>query len=614
MSSFLSPSRFFSAFLFTTPLLIPSAQADSNTDNAMDEIVVTAFRLPTDIEKTGTSIWLLGEEEIKERGFVYLTDALMSVPGVTINQNGAFGGQATARIRGASSGQTLVLLDGIVINENSTPGGGFDFGTIELNDIERVEVLKGSQSTLWGTDAIGGVINIVSKAPGQALSGEIGTRFGSFGTTEIRGAVSAGNEIADIRINLSDASSDGISKADEDDGNPEEDSYDARTISAVVGFNLPGDSRLQINHRETETESEYDSFGVATGVEDGDELSEVETTTTQARLTVPAFEGRLTNTFVYAESETIRDNFTAGVFSFGSEGERDVFQYQGTYQINDNQQLSIGYEDESAEANGEDSDIDGVYALYQISPTDTVTLSMGLRRDDHSEFGSETVGRISAAWSVTPALNLHASWGEGFKAPTIFQTTFFCCGATAPNPDLVAETSDSYEIGFNWRFNDRGQLAMTYFDQEVENQIDFSFAVGGYENIAEVDSKGLELATSYQWSDSVSSSLNLTYIDAEDINGDELVRIPDLTGDLSLTWQIAPTIKSSLAVVYNGDEEDSRGTVDSWTRVDLSGVWRPAESLEVLARIENLTDRDYQQIFGYGAPERSAYLGLNYYF
>jgi vitamin B12 transporter len=613
--SFLSNTFVSAVFAAGLSATATAAQANEASSNQIeDEIVVTAFRLPTDLDKTGTSIYLLTAEQMKQRGFVYLTDALMSVPGVSINQNGPFGGQASARIRGASTGQTLVLLDGIVINENSTPGGGFDFGTIELGDIERIEVLKGSQSTLWGSDAIGGVINIVSKAPSQKLSGEVGSTFGSFGTAQYRAAVSGGNQVADFRLSYSDTSSDGISKADEDDNNPEEDAYDARTLSAALGFNLPGDARLQIHHRQTDTDSEFDSFGNATGVQDGDELSKVERRTSQVRLTVPAFDGRLTNTLVYGESETERDSFTGGVFSFGSEGERDVFQYQGVYTLSDNQQLSLGYEDEDSEANGDDSDIQGIYALYQISAVDTLTLTMGLRRDDHSEFGAETVGRISAAWAFSPALNLHASWGEGFKAPTIFQTTFFCCGATAPNPDLVAETSDSFDIGFDWRFNERGRLAMTYFDKEVENQIDFSFAVGGYENIAEVDAKGVELIFDYRFTDTVMASTNLAYTDSEDINGDELIRIPELTADLSLSWQIAANLRTSLAVIYNGDEEDARGTVDSWTRVDLSGTWQPSEHIEVFARLENLTDRDYQQVFGYGTPERSAYLGLSYNF
>jgi vitamin B12 transporter len=592
----------------------PSTFADDSSAAVEEEVIVTAFRLPTDLSKTGSSIFVLEQEQIKQRGFVYLTDALMSIPGVTINQNGAFGGQASARIRGASSDQTLVLLDGIVINDTSTPGGSFNFGTMDLSNVERMEVLKGPQSTLWGTDAIGGVINIVSKNPESELGGNFGIQAGSFGTMNMKGSVTAGNALGSFRLDLSDSNSVGLSKADEEDGNSEEDSFEATTVSASVNVNLPGDSLLQITHRESETETEFDSFGVATGVQDGDELSIVDRQTSQVRLTIPALSGRLSNTLVYGRTETERNNFTDGVAGFSADGESEIFQYQGTYQINDQQQISIGFEDESAEANSNDSDIQGIYALYQISPIDSVTVSMGVRQDDHSEFGEETVGRISAAWEVNSSLDLQASWGEGFKAPSIFQTTFFCCGATAPNANLVAETSESFDFGFIWRFNDNGVLAITYFDQDTENQIDFSFAVGGYENIAEVDSTGFEIAFDYAFSNTLSLRSNLAYIDSEDGNGNELVRIPEVTGDVALTWTAMPDFNTTLAVIYNDDEEDSRGTVDSWTRVDASGVWQISDNFEFTARLENLTDRDYQQIFGYGTPGRSGYIGFNYFF
>ena len=612
------PSKYSTPIALTTLLgIVPlSVNADGTETNQIEEIVVEAFRLPTEVTKTGSSIFVLDQAQLKQRGHIYVTDALMTVPGVTVNQNGPFGGQATARIRGASSGQTLVMIDGIVINDASSVSGAFDFGSVELSDIEKVEVLKGPQSTLWGSDAIGGVINIVSKAPGQELSGEVGSTIGSFGTTQYRGVLSGGNELGDFRINLSDTNTDGISKADEDDGNSEDDGYDAQTISAVLGINLPGNSRLQINHRETETETEFDSFSFssASGVADGDELSEVERSTTQVRLTVPALDGRLVNTLVYAQSETERTNFTNGVFGFSAQGERDVLQYQGTFKVNDSQTFSFGYEDESSSSSSNDADIDGVYALYQLSPIENLTVSMGVRRDDHSDFGEETVGRISAAWEATDDLNIQASWGEGFKAPSIFQTTFFCCGATEPNPDLQAETSEAFDIGFTWQFNNRGSIGLTYFTQETENQIDFNFGIGGYENIAKVDSDGFELALNYRITDNLSAIANVTHLSSEDGDGNELVRIPELTGDLSLNWQATEDLSATLAVVYNDEEEDSRGTVDDWARVDVSGTWSPSEVVEVFARLENLTNRDYQQIFGYGTPERSAYLGLNYRF
>ncbi len=613
---------FFRVFAFSklylvvlTVLQASHVYADEATynNNQLEEVVVEAFRLSTPEDETGSSVWIVDQALIERRGYVHMTDALTSVPGVTINQNGSFGGSASARIRGASSDQTLVLVDGIMVNDVSSPGGGFNFGTMDLSDVQRIEVLKGPQSTLWGSDAIGGIINIVSKEAEDGLTGELSGSGGSFSTQQYQGSVAGAGDVGSFRFSYYDFSTDGISKADEDDGNTEEDGYDAETISFRAGLNLPADARLEVNYRSTEADTEFDSFGLATGVEDGDELSKTETSTSQVTLTIPVLDGRLQNTLRYADTDIDRENFSNGAPSFSAEGDRKVLQYQGTFALTDSQQISIGYEDEDADSGNNDASNKGIYALYQFSPLDALTVSMGLRQDDHDDYGEETVARVSAAWQVNENVGLRASWGEGFKVPTIFQTTFFCCGATGPNTNLQPEESEAFDIGVDWRF-DRGELSLTYFDQDTENQLNFSFAVGGYENLDEVDSQGLEFALDYRLTNTLSASTNITYIDSEDGNGGELVRLPEITADIALSWQPSEKLQSTLVVVYNDEEEDSRGTVDSWTRVDLSASYRFNDNLRLFARVENLADEDYQQIFGYGTPERSGYLGVTYSF
>ncbi len=604
----------FLAVTIASSAVASTAFADE-TDTNMDEVVVEAFRLPTPLRDTGASIWIVDEALIKSRGYIHMTDALASAPGVTVNQNGPFGGQATARIRGASSDQTLVLVDGIMVNDTSTPGGGFNFGVFDVSDVERIEVLKGPQSTLWGSDAIGGVINIVSKTPEAGLNGDVSASGGSFGTQQYRASVEGGNETGDFRISYSDISTDGISKADADDGNTEEDGYDAETISFKGGINLPGDARLTVNYRQTDGDTEFDSFGLATGTQDGDEHSETLLTTAQVSLTFPLFDDRLQNTLKYGDMNIDRDSFSNGAPSFSSEGERHVIQYQGTYTFDSDHYLSAGLEDEESDNGVESFSSIGLYALYQFSPIEDATVSMGIRQDDHDEYGSETVGRLSAAWAVTDSIDLRASWGEGFKAPTIFQTTFFCCGATGPNSDLKPESSEAFDVGLDWAFpNGRGGMSVTAFRQDTENQINFSFAVGGFENIDEVASKGIELAIDYQLTETLSAATNVTYLNSEDGNGQDLILIPRWTADLAFKWQATASLNTTLAVVYNDEEDDIRGTVDSWTRIDLSAVYTLNEHIELFGRIENASDENYQQTFGYGTPERSGYVGVTYAF
>ena len=260
--------------------------------------------------------------------------------------------------------------------------------------------------------------------------------------------------------------------------------------------------------------------------------------------------------------------------------------------------------------NGDKPSINGLFGLYEFKPLDTLTLTAGVRRDDHESFGAEPTGRLAIAYNPADQVTLSASWGEGYKAPTIFQTTFFCCGATEPNSDLKPETSKASDVGVVIKPSDsRGKVGLTYFDQETVNLITFSFGIGGYENIAEATSKGVELDASYRLAEWLDASIAYAYIDAKDGDGAALIRVPRQSGNVQLTFNPEGRLNGTMLVTYNGEEQDPNGAVDSWTRVDLSGRFALTETVELYGRIENLFDEQYQQIIGYGTPGLSGHLG-----
>ena len=591
-----------------------SAQDEPQARESIDTIVVTATRLGQTATETGSSLSIITAEKIEELGLIYALDAVAHAPGVTINQNGAFGGSASVRIRGAGSEQTVVLIDGIPVNDPTSPGGGFNFARLDTENIERIEVLKGPQSTLWGTDAIGGIVSIATKSPGEDFGGEAFAEYGSFNTLRGGASVSNASDAGDFRLAAVTVSSDGISKADEENGNGEEDSYDSLTLSAKAGLNLPGEARLSADVLRTDAETEFDSFvfGAQGNVGDGDEVSETEETAVNVSLTLPLIDGRLDNLFLVGYSDIKRENFRGGVPSFDADGERLLYRYQGTLNANERHRLAFGAEHEETTANDEETSIDGLFALYEVRPFGDLTVTAGLRYDDHERFGSETTNRLASVWNLSDNLSFRASWGEGFKAPTIFQTTFFCCGATEPNAELKAETSEAFDAGVEWLSSDgRFQLGATVFRQETENLIDFDFAIGGYLNIAKVESTGLELSGALALSDTLSLSLDYAYIDAEDGDGNALPRMPEHSGDLTLSYAPAGPFSGAVLLRYNGSETNTDATtLDSWLRIDLTGRYALSESLEVYGRIENLFDEDYQQILGYGTPGLSASLGI----
>ena len=591
-----------------------AAPADLS-ETRLDTVNVEGSRLNQTETEIGSSVSIITADDLELLGFDFAIDALALAPGVTVNQNGSMGGTASVRIRGNASGQTLVLIDGVPVNDPSQASGGYEFAYLDPENIERIEVLKGPQSTLWGTDAIGGVVSITTKEPEQGLGGSAFAEVGSFNTVRAGGSVGNANDLGDFRLAVSGTTSNGISKADEANGNDEQDGYDNLTISGKGGLNLGENARLSTSILWTNAESEYDSYdgGAQGSVSDGDERTENESLAANIALDLTAFDGRLENRFLFGYSDLERENFTDGVSSYLAEGDRQLYRYQGTLNINEMNTLAFGAEREETSANGDDRALDSLFALYEFKPVESLTLTGGLRMDDDDDFGSETTGRVAAAWQATDNVLLRASWGQGFKAPTIYQLTYICtfCGLTEPNADLQPETSEAFDVGVEWRSNDgRAQIGVTYFDQETENQIDFDYSAG-YANIAYVESQGVEVTGAFQATDWLNLTANYAYIDAEDGDGNELTRLPESTANLTAAFDPEGPWSGALHVRYNGEEANTNGTtLDSWTRLDVTGRYAVNDSVELYGRIENLTDEEYQQILGYGTPGISGSVGV----
>jgi vitamin B12 transporter len=600
------------AFGFTVSA---TAQTASIEETKLDTIIVNGSRLDQTMTEIGSSVSVITRDHLEELGVDFALDAIATAPGVTVNQNGAFGGNASVRIRGASNDQTLVLIDGVPVNDPTGTGGGYNFAYLDTDTIERIEVLKGPQSTLWGSDAIGGVVSITTKRPTEGLSGTVFGEYGSFNTLRGGASISNANEIGDFRLAATGLTTDGISKADEANGNSEDDGYDSQTVSAKGGLNLPASVRLETSLMWSDAESEYDSyaFGAQGSVADGDEVTNSETLSGNITLKAPLFDGRLENLVQIGYADIERENTSNGVQSYFTEGDRVLFRYQGTFAINDTNTLAFGTEREETSANEQESSIDSLFALYEFKPVDSLTLTGGIRVDDHETFGSETTGRVAAAWTATDQLTFKASWGQGFKAPSIFQSTYICtfCGLTAPNTNLKAETSEAYDIGVQWQSADeRIVLGATLFDQETENMIDFSYTAG-YDNIALVDSQGVELTGAYAINNWLGIAASYTFIDSEDGNGNALARLPESTGNISASFDPDGPFSGAVLVRYNGEEANTDGSeLDSWTRVDLTGSYDLNDTVEIYGRIENLLDEEYQQILGYGTPGLSGSVGV----
>ena len=576
--------------------------------NEVDEIIVKGARIETPASNFGSSIFILNSEDIRLRGIRSAIDAISSSPGVTTKKNGSFGGVGSVRIRGASSSQTLVLVDGVPVNDASSPGGGYNFEYLDTSNIERIEVLRGSQSTLWGSDAIGGVVNIFTKSA-EDNSVNILSETGSFGLRKINSEFGLVSNFGKFLFLVDDTSLDGISKADRKDGNIEKDGFETNSYSFK--------GNMEVNNIEIKgllsyikSDVEYDSFGFVTGVQDGDERSITEEFTGNLTIKFNLFGEKLENTFSFNQSDISRDYFTDNNLTFGADGDRKLYRYQGNTGFGKYNKIAFGFEKEESSVSLDKLSIDSLFLLYQFQPIKDLVVSAGIRNDDNKGFSSKTTRKIAAAYKISENISIKSSWGEGFKVPTIFQTTFFCCGANSANTNIRPEVSTSYDLGFDFSLKDKFSFSLIYFKQDVNNQINFSFSLGGYENIDFVESDGFEISSNSKVSETVNLFINYSYIDSIDGNGLRLINIPKDSGELVLTYAPSSKLSGSMALKYNGSEISTYGNLNSWSRVDINLFYKLNNFSEVYFRVENLFDEDYQQVFGYGTPDRSGLVGI----
>ena len=581
---------------------------NSTFANEVKEIIVKGARIDISEDNFGSSIFILDSKEIRLRGIRSAIDAISSSPGVTAKKNGSFGGVGSVRIRGASSSQTLVLIDGIPVNDASSPGGGYNFEYLDTSNIDRIEVLRGSQSTLWGSDAIGGVVNIYTKSADKN-SINLLSEFGSFGLRKINSELSIASNSSKFLFLVDDTSLDGISKADKKDGNVEKDGFETNSYSFKGDIDL---NNIQIKGLLSYIKSdvEYDSFGFVTGVQDGDERSITEEFIGNLAIKFNLFDDKLVNTFSVNQSDISRDYFTNDNLTFGADGERKLYRYQGNTGFGEFNKIAFGLEKEESSVNADKLSIDSYFFLYQFQPIKDLVISAGIRNDDNKGFNSKTTRKISAAYRVFDNLSIKTSWGEGFKVPTIFQTTFFCCGAESANTNIRPEESTSYDLGFDFSLKDKFLFSLVYFKKDINDQINFSFGLGGYENIDFVESDGFEISVNSQISEEINLYLNYSYIDSIDGRGQRLINIPKDSGELALTYNSSFNLSGSLTIKYNGSEISTYGNLDSWSRADINLFYKLNNFSEVYFRVENLLDKNYQQVFGYGTPDRSGLVGV----
>jgi vitamin B12 transporter len=609
--------------------------------HADDTVVVTATRTEQPLSEVGQAVSVIDAEAIAARQSDAVVDLLRTVPGVTMARNGGIGTSTAVFIRGAESDQTVALIDGVKLNDPSSPGGGFNFGNLLVGNIARVEVLRGSQSVLWGSQAIGGIVNLITAEPTDTLAANARAEYGWRDTRQLVGNVSRKLGPVSASIGAGDFHTDGISAFSERRGGSERDGY--RNFGAHAKFNLALSDAMSVDLRGWYTNGKVgiDGFPAPTfALGDTREYARTRELVGYSALNVALLDGRFHNRLASAYTETKRANFDSDGFvvnTFDAAGRNTRFEYQGTLDVSEALRATFGAETERSRfitasfggppTRGE-ARIDSGYGEIVARPFSGLTAIAGVRHDQHDEFGGKTSSGASAVWTPNGGITaFRASYSEGFKAPTLYQLQ-----SEYGNGLLHAETARGWDAGITQRvWNGALELGATGFLRDTHDLINFISCAapltgicagrpfGTYDNVARARAQGLELTLALRPIEALRVQASYSHVDAENRSpgsssfGKELVRRPSETASALIDYRWAFGLETGATFTHVGPSFDNAAntrTVEGYDLVDLRVAWPMTANAQLQARIENLLDEKYETIFRYGTPGRAAYAGV----
>jgi len=587
-----------------------------------DQIVVTALGIAQSRDEVGQAITVIDAETIETRQTIDVVDLLATTPGVRFSRNGSVGGQTGVSLRGAETTQTLVLIDGVKVNDPSGIGDGYDFGPLLTGNIKRIEVLRGSNSVVHGSQAIGGVVNIMTGVPVAGFGANASVDYGYSDTLSAKADVSGSSGMASGGVGAAYFRTDGISSAA---GGTERDGTENIATNARLTLNFSEALSLDLRGYYIHADLDYDSFFGAPA--DSSDVSKMDQYIGYAGLNLALLDGKLTNRAAVTYLRNDRDYyFLRGTDpDYGYSGKNLRFEYEGVYAPVDQAKLVFGYEHERPDYDffgfgSTDSariNIDSVYGLAIVKPFTGLAVTGGVRHDDHSQFGGATTFGANANYSPNGgATNVRLSYGEGFKAPSLYQLYDTFSGNSALRP----ERSKSYDIGFDQSLDGgRAMVSVTAFRRDTRDQINYDNATFTYGNLDRTRAKGVEASIALKPVDALTVTGSYSYVDARDRSagsanfGNRLARRAANAVSVSAdyVWSFGLSTGATLTMVDDSfDNAANSRRLDGYALAGVRASMPLGEHLEVYGRIDNLFDETYQTAYGYGTYGRSAYGGV----
>ena len=616
-------------------------QSNGDSTKEIDTIIVTASRSPIAKVNLGSSTTVISREQIELRQARYVTDLLRAVPGFTVSHVGTTGSQTQVRVRGAEANHVLVVIDGVRANDPAS-GDDFRWELLSTNDIERIEIVRGPQSSLWGSDALAAVVQIITQSGRDSPGINAYAEVGSFNT--VNGGLNGGTggDTWSLAFGLERLDTDGTNNS----RSGSEDDESDMTTASVSGQLRPSENlTLKLGLRAVDAYSQFDpvDFFVTGLPQDGDAATDSERYYLNAGATLSTLDGRLLH-HVYARYlNTDNMNLADGVQNSSTASDRKTFTYQSDIQMGENLlSMAIEHERTRFEQRGEigfgdpnqdqQMSVNSLIADYQGRSIDRLTWLLSARYDDNSDFDGAVSGRLSLAYHFSDTTIVRANLGTGRKAPTFIERFGFFPAQFVGNPNLKPEKSKSIDLGIDQLFFDNAfELQLAVYYQNLEDEINgFVFDPDTFlftaENI-DGDSirKGVEAAATFNVTENLSFGGSYTYTDStqNDGSGSDVreLRRPRHSGSLNTSFRFLDE-RAKLMVVadYGGTSTDiffppfplppEIVSLDSFWLLDLTASYDINRNTNIFVRALNLLDEKYEQVYGYRTPGRSAYVGI----
>jgi len=625
-------------------VLLPVSALHAQATRQPENLVVTASRTPVPAEQVGSVVTVIDRAALEHRQTLIVSDVLREVPGVAVSRGGPLGAQTQVRVRGAEANHLLVMIDGVEANDPAA-NDEFSFENLTAFDVQRIEIVRGPQTALWGSDALAGVVNVVTREPTEPLTGRGFLEAGGNATTSGGAFVGWLGESGSLALSASHLATDGENIAREGD---EDDGYRNTTATLKGGYRAGRAATLEVFARHTDARREFDGVDFAgTGLPtDADLYSDVlvDYLRLGARFQAPgSLDSELRATWLGSDTE----NYTAGVEDSENEAEKYGLYYQASLPVRsdlDRLTIALEHEREKFRQRGaaspfgdpnQDQELDNTGAVleYLANPTARLALSGSVRHDDNSDFDDATTYRLSVAYALLPGVvRAHASWGSGRKTPTFIERYGYYPDLFVGNPDLEPEKSEGWDAGIEqFLLGDRLRIDTTYFRADLSDEINgfvFEPVSGAFTARNEAGTShrhGIEVALDADLPRGLAIGATYTYLDAEqpdpELGQAREIRRPRHSGSLNLTQQwLAGRAGLNLNATYTGERRDTffppfpepaqTLTLADYTLVNFAASYALTPTLTLYGRVENLLDEDYEDVYGFNTPGRAAYLGL----